>query len=90
MSDTALLLVLLVPMGLAFVFGIWAGLGYPGLYDRYERTGRAPRRHRPWWWVLDSGHGGGASREEEAERDEEDATPSRPDFQRRWRDRRGR
>lgn len=28
---------------LAFAFGLWAGFGYPGLYDKYEKTGRASR-----------------------------------------------
>lgn len=95
MSDGVLLIVLLVPMALALLFGIWAGLGYPGLYDRYERTGRAPRRHRPWWWVLGSGHRGEAPRRPEEGTDEEEKEgdgggPPRPDFQKRWRDRRGR
>lgn len=27
----------------AFALGIWIGLGYPGLYDKYEPTGKAPR-----------------------------------------------
>jgi len=44
MSDGTILLVLSVFAGLAFGFGIWAGLGYPGLYDKYARTGRAPRQ----------------------------------------------
>ncbi|MFQ5678083.1 MAG: hypothetical protein ACE5HP_01330 [Gemmatimonadota bacterium] len=45
MSDRTLLVLLGVGMVLALGFGIWAGLGYPGLYGRYESTGkRAPRR----------------------------------------------
>jgi hypothetical protein len=28
---------------LAFALGIWIGLGYPGLYEKYESTGKAPR-----------------------------------------------
>ncbi len=43
MSDGLFLLVLAVPLALAFAFGIWAGLGYPGRFGKYERTGRAPR-----------------------------------------------
>jgi hypothetical protein len=43
MSDGTLLALLLVGVGLAFAFGLWAGLGYPGLYDRYESTGKVPR-----------------------------------------------
>jgi len=44
MSYGTILTLLTVPMVLALVFGLWAGLGYPGLYDRYESTGRTPRR----------------------------------------------
>ncbi len=54
MSDGTLLLVLAVPAAIAFGFGIWAGLGYPGLYDRYARTGRAPRES-PLRWLLRGG-----------------------------------
>lgn len=43
MSDTTLLIILSIPMVLALGFGVWAGLGYPGLYDRYESTGRVSR-----------------------------------------------
>lgn len=43
MSDELLLALVVGGMALAFGFGIWAGLGYPGLYGRYEKTGRAPR-----------------------------------------------
>lgn len=44
MSDRTLLLLLLAGMAVAFGFGIWAGLGYPGLYDRYEPGGKVDRR----------------------------------------------
>jgi len=44
MSDSALLVILMVPLLLAFGFGVWAGLGYPGRYDKYESTGKADRR----------------------------------------------
>lgn len=54
MSDGTLLLILSIPAGLAFGFGIWAGLGYPGLYDKYERTGRAPRQS-PLSWIVRGG-----------------------------------
>lgn len=54
MSDGTLLMILLVPAVLAFAFGVWAGLGYPGLYDKYERTGRAPRES-PLSWLLRGG-----------------------------------
>lgn len=34
---------------LALGFGIWAGLGYPGLYDRYDP--RPSRRERMGTWM---------------------------------------
>ena len=43
MSDQTLLTVLIVLAVLAFAVGIWVALGYPGLYDKYESTGKAPR-----------------------------------------------
>lgn len=43
MSDTVLVVLVVAGMVLALAFGIWAGLGYPGLYDRYEPTGKASR-----------------------------------------------
>ena len=43
MSDTTLLVILVIPMVLALAFGVWAGLGYPGKHDRYAKTGKAPR-----------------------------------------------
>lgn len=52
MSPTILLVLLVVPLVLAFAYGIWVGLGYPGLYDRYEKTGRAPRK-TPWQMLVD-------------------------------------
>ena len=52
MSPTTLLVLLVVPLVLAFAYGIWVGLGYPGLYDRYEKTGRAPRK-TPWQMLVD-------------------------------------
>ncbi len=54
MSDGTLLLILAVPAAGAFAFGIWAGLGYPGLYDKYARTGKAPRES-PLRWLLRGG-----------------------------------
>ena len=52
MSPTTLLVLLVVPLVLAFAYGIWVGLGYPGLYDRYEETGRTPRK-TPWQMLVD-------------------------------------
>jgi len=43
MSDLILLILIVAGMILAFALGIWIGLGYPGLYDKYESTGKAPR-----------------------------------------------
>lgn len=52
MSDEVLLVLLLIPMVLALAFGIWIGLGYPGLFDRYERTGKVSRR-TPFEQLMD-------------------------------------
>lgn len=52
MSPTTILVLLSAPLVLAFAYGIWVGLGYPGLYDRYEKTGRTPRK-TPWEMLVD-------------------------------------
>lgn len=53
MSDRTLLALLLAGMALALALGFWIGLGYPGLYDKYETTGsRAPRR-TPFEMLVD-------------------------------------
>lgn len=52
MSDRLLLVLLVGSMILAFGLGLWIGLGYPGLYDRYESTGKVPRRS-PFQQLLD-------------------------------------
>lgn len=53
MSDQTLLILLVAGMVLALGLGIWIGLGYPGLYDKYETTGaRAPRR-TPFEMLMD-------------------------------------
>lgn len=45
MNDRTLLILLILAGALALALGVWIGLGYPGLYDRYDDTGtRAPRR----------------------------------------------
>lgn len=89
MSDGVLLLILSVPMGLAFAFGIWAGLGYPGLYEKYDKTGRAPRES-PLRWLLRGGRRpltselAARDREEEQE-EQEEVEPTRklrPSFDR--------
>ncbi len=87
MSDDTLLLILSIPAGLAFAFGIWAGLGYPGLYDRYARTGRAPRES-PLGWILRGGRRPLTSELDDPgeEQDSEDGTgpreSTRPSFAR--------
>ena len=43
MSDRTLLIILISLAALAFAVGIWVGLGYPGLYGKYESRGKAPR-----------------------------------------------
>jgi hypothetical protein len=43
MNDRTLLIILVTLAVLAFAVGIWVGLGYPGLYDKYESSGKAPR-----------------------------------------------
>ena len=43
MSDLTLLILIIALGVLAFALGIWIGLGYPGLYEKYESTGKAPR-----------------------------------------------
>lgn len=77
---------------LAFAFGIWVGLGSPGLYDRNQATGSAPRES-PWRWLLGGRKRARASRfdavmrdsdGEEAEDGGERFEPhsSKPDFSR--------
>lgn len=89
MTDQTLLLLILITGILAFGFGIWAGLGYPGLYDKYDRTGRAPRES-PLKWLLRGGRrpltsetARKAREEEEAEEEpEEQDDRTRPRFDR--------
>ena len=85
MSDGALLLILLIPALLAFGFGIWAGLGYPGMYEKYEKTGRVPRES-PLSWILKGGRrplrSDLDSRAEEEEEEEELRDRTRPRFDR--------
>lgn len=52
MSDRILLVILAVPMVLSLGLGVWIGLGYPGLYDRYESPGRSARR-TPFEMLVD-------------------------------------
>lgn len=43
MNDSTLLILIIGGAVVAFALGIWIGLGYPGLYEKYESTGKAPR-----------------------------------------------
>ncbi len=40
MSERVQVFLIIAPMVLALAFGLWVGLGYPGLYDRHESTAR--------------------------------------------------
>ena len=77
---------------LALAFGIWVGLGSPGLYDKYAPTGRAPRES-PWRWLLGGRQRARSSRfdavmrdaegeEEEDEEEEPQPYSTKPDFSR--------
>lgn len=77
---------------LALAFGIWVGLGSPGLYDKHAPTGRAPRES-PWRWLLGGRRRARSSRfdavmrdtegeEREDEGEEPERYSSKPDFSR--------
>ncbi len=53
MSPGFQVFLIIAPMVLALAFGVWAGLGYPGLYDKYESSGRHLRRRSPGDWLAD-------------------------------------
>lgn len=53
MSDRTFLVLIVVASVLALALGIWIGLGYPGLYDRYEDTGARAARRAPIRMLLD-------------------------------------
>lgn len=52
-GDEILLVFLLAGMVLALAFGLWAGLGYPGLYGKYESTGTKAPRRTPFEMLMD-------------------------------------
>ena len=52
MNDLTLLILLIAGAVVAFGVGIWIGLGYPGLYEKYESTGKAPRES-PFQMLVD-------------------------------------
>jgi len=53
MDDRIFLILLIVASVLALAIGVWVGLGYPGLYDRYEDTGAQAERKAPYRVLLD-------------------------------------
>lgn len=53
MSDRIVLALLVAGMLLALGLGIWIGLGYPGLYDKYESTGTTAPRRTPFEMLVD-------------------------------------
>jgi hypothetical protein len=53
MTDRTFLILLIVASVLALVLGVWIGLGYPGLYERYEDTGSRAPRQAPIRMLLD-------------------------------------
>ncbi len=96
MADDTLTSILIIAGSLggllALAFGVWVGLGSPGLYDRHEPTGRAPRES-PWRWLLGGRQRARSSRfdavmrdaegEEAAdEREEPQPYSTKPDFSR--------
>ena len=84
MSDGTLLLILLIPAVLAFAFGIWVGLGYPGMYEKYEKSGKVSRES-PLSWLLRGGRRPLRSESEpesDEESDDDPRTHTRPSFDR--------
>lgn len=53
MSDQTFLALLIVASVAALAVGVWIGLGYPGLYGRYEDTGAKAPRKAPIRVLLD-------------------------------------
>ncbi|MDP2471872.1 MAG: hypothetical protein Q8W45_04065 [Candidatus Palauibacterales bacterium] len=53
MSDGTFLVLLITAGVLALAVGVWIGLGYPGLYERYEDTGAKAPRKAPVRMLLD-------------------------------------
>lgn len=59
MSDALFLGLLILAGAIALSLGVWIGLGYPGLYERYEDTGARARRKAPIRMLLDRIGGSG-------------------------------
>lgn len=53
MNESWLLVLLAVGMILALAIGIWVGLGYPGVYAKYESTGTKAPRRTPLQMLMD-------------------------------------
>ena len=53
MSDQVLFWILVAGMVAALALGIWVGLGYPGLYEKYESTGTKAPRRSPFEMLVD-------------------------------------
>lgn len=82
MSDGTLELIVIGAGGLvallALAFGIWIGLGSPGLYEKYAPTGKAPRES-PWRWLLEGRRRARSSRFDAVVRDEGEEEKGDPD-----------
>jgi hypothetical protein len=61
MSDGTFLVLLALACVVALALGIWIGLGYPGLYGRYEDTGTRAERKAPIRVLLDRLRGSSGS-----------------------------
>ncbi|MCE2422351.1 MAG: hypothetical protein J4G03_03440 [Gemmatimonadetes bacterium] len=54
MTDRTLLTLLIIPLVLSFVFGIWVGLGFPGIPEHKFKKGRVSRTP-PVGWLPGAG-----------------------------------
>jgi hypothetical protein len=52
MNDLTLLILLITGAAIALGVGIWIGFGYPGLFEKYESTGKVPRQS-PFEMLVD-------------------------------------
>jgi len=52
MNDLTLLILLITGAAIALGVGIWIGLGYPGLFEKFESTGKVPRQS-PFEMLVD-------------------------------------
>lgn len=63
MSDSTFFILIVIAGVLALAVGVWIGLGYPGLYDRYENTGAHAPRVSPFRRLLGGLGPGGRKRD---------------------------